>query len=369
MKLSAKECYLILRLALLSPLLFYRRLKNPDNREIKKILLLRHDRIGDMVLSTGVFKALKKAYPDASIMVLASDSNKEVLQNNPDIDEVLVYKGLRWFLKEVRQWKPDLALDLFYTYELKTAFLTYISGAKYRLGFENADRQVFFNIKGPKMTKACSMIGHLAELINSLGVNLEGCEPHIYLSEEEISWARNYLIASRIDTFFPKVAMHPGGFYPSQRWQADGFAKVGRKIIEKFHANVILIGDRNEEGLIKKIKQQIGPGNVFVWHDLSLRQVISLLSQCDMLFCNNSGLLHAACVLKIPTVSTMGPTDPALWQPYGKNNIVIRQDLPCSPCSRGVCNTHRCMALITPRQIEEALDIQMGEISKKYKSV
>ncbi len=369
MKLSAKECYLTLRSALLSPLLFFRKLKAPDKGRIKRILLLRHDRIGDMVLSTGVFKALKRAYPDVFIIVLASGSNKEVLQNNPDIDEVLVYKGLLWFLKEVRRRKPDLAVDLFYTYEFKTAFLAYISGAKYRLGFENAGRQVFFNIKGADTRRPCSMQGHLTELISNLGVGSEGMEPVIYLSEEEALWARKYLVASRIDKFAPKVAMHPGGFYLSQRWQADGFAEAGRKIIEKFRANIIIIGDRKEEDLIEKIKKQIGSGNVFALYDLPLRQVISILSQCDMLLCNNSGLLHVASVLKIPTVSTMGPTDPLLWQPYGKNNIVIRQELPCSPCSRGVCKTHKCMALITPRQIEEAVDIQMREISKKYNRV
>jgi heptosyltransferase-2 len=366
MKLNAKQIYLTLRSVLLFPFLISRTIKKPQGKDIKKILLLRYDRIGDMVVSTGAFKALKKAYPAACIIVLASGTNKEVIENNPDIDEILVYKGLRWFLKEIRKRKIDLAIDFFYTYELKSAFLTYISGAKYRLGFENAGRQVFFNMKGPGMNRACTMIEHLGELVSNLGIGKEGYEPQVYLSQGEVSWAKNYLVSNGIGESVFKVAMHPGAFYPSQRWPADGFAGIGKKVIEKYHAYIILFGDTKEEKLVKTIQQKIGAGNVCAWYDLNLRQIIALLSQCDMLLCNNSGLLHIACALKIPTVSTMGPTDPVLWWPYGKDNIVIRQDLPCSPCSRGVCAAPGCMELITPRQIEEALDVQMEKISKKY---
>lgn len=366
MKINAKQIYLTLRSILLYPFFIFRTIKNPQGKDIKKILILRHDRIGDMVLSTGAFKALKRAYPGACIMVLASGINKEVIQNNPDVDEILVYKGLRWFIKETRKRKIDLAIDFFYTYELKSAFLAYICGAKYRLGFENAGRQIFFNMKGPGMNRVCTMIEHLGELISNLGIGKEGYEPQLYLSRDEVSWAENYLTANAVAQSVFKVAMHPGSFYPSQRWPAERFAEIGKKVIEKYQAQVIIFGDKKEEELIKTIKHKIGAGNVFAWYDLNLRQIISLLSRCDMLFCNNSGLLHIACALKIPTVSTMGPTDPVLWWPFGLENIVIRKDLPCSPCSRGVCNTPDCMELITSRQVEDALDIQMKKISKRY---
>lgn len=326
-----KNVYLIIRRNLLLPFLLTRKIKIPQGSEIKKILVLRHDRIGDMVLSSGIFHALKKKYPAAFITVLASKTNSDIIQEDPDVDEVLIYKGVKWFIKEVRKKNIDLAIDLFFTYELKQALLTYISGAKYRLGFENAGREIFFNIKGPKTDHICSMGDHLFELISYLDIDTKDHQPHLYLLSEEKEWAKNYLVSHNIKKDRFKAAVHPGGFYPSQRWQADHFIKISKKLIEKFSLQIILFGDKNEEELLKSIKHKIGSENVSMFCGLTLRQVMSLLSQCDIFLGNNSGLLHVAGALKIPAVSMMGPTNPVLWRPQGENNIVIRKDLECSP--------------------------------------
>jgi ADP-heptose:LPS heptosyltransferase len=102
-----------------------------------------------MALSTPLFKALKTRYPDAEITVLASESNRDILQNNPNVDEILIYKGLLDFINETRKKHFDMAIDLFLTHDLKQASMTYLSGAKYRLGFEDSGREIFFNVRCP----------------------------------------------------------------------------------------------------------------------------------------------------------------------------------------------------------------------------
>jgi lipopolysaccharide heptosyltransferase II len=360
-----KQTYLALRKFLLFPFVLLRKTCVPTKEDINKILILRHDRIGDMALSTVIFKALKKNYPAAEIIVLASERNNEVIKNDPYVDEILVFKGLRWFMREIRNKDIDLAIDLFYTYELKQPFLTYISGAKYRVGFEEAGREVFFNIKGPKMYPRRHMIDHMFELIDTLGVDVKEKEPQIYLSNDEIKWAKDLLASKGIKEGDFKIAIHPGAYYPSQRWSAEGFADVTRKLVEKTGIKVILFGDKTEEAILRKIKKNIGRGDIPTFYGVNLRQFIALLSQCNLLLCNNSGALHIACALKIPTVSTMGPTDPILWWPVGENHSVIRKDLSCSPCDLAICKRHYCMKQITTEDIMHAVETEIDRIKKK----
>lgn len=365
MRQFIKQVYLITRYIFLFPFLLFRKTISPEEENIKKILVLRYDRIGDMVLSTGAFKALRQKFPAAFITVLASERNKELIENDPHIDEILVYRGRHAFLKELKPRRIDLGIDLFHTYELGSALLAYLCRIRYRLGFEIWGRQVFFNIRGPDMSGNYTMGQHTLRLLSCLGIDTKDCSPKLYLLDEEMEWAKGFLSSLKISSKDLKIAIHPGGFYPSQRWPADRFAGAGKKIIEKFGINIILLGDKSEEGLLKEIKQKINTDKVSILCELSLRQIISVLNECNLLICNNSGILHIACALNVPTVSTMGPTDPALWWPQGENHIVLKKELACRPCNRAICGKHTCLDLITVEDVLGAVEIQLYKIKKR----
>jgi len=99
--------------------------------------------------------------------------------------------------------------------------------------------------------------------------------------------------------------------------------------------------------------------SVIAMPELGLRGVMAALNRCNLLLCNNSGPLHVASALGVPTVSTMGPTIPHLWWPIGGIHTVLRKDLPCSPCQRGRCKWHDCMKLITVDEITGAAKAQI----------
>ena len=321
-----KDVYLFFRRVVLFPFLKFRITLEISLREAPTILFLRHDRLGDMVLSTVFLKAIKSKYPKARLIVVASLKNREVLENNPYVDQVLVYQGLAWFLREVRALKIDLAIDPFYTYQLKQAFLTILSGAKYRCGFEIDGREVFFNLKGPGRDASRSMLGHFIELLACLDIHQEALMPELFLRPDEIQWAKDFLSGKKITSNDLIVAIHPGGFYPSQRWPVENFAEVADRLVEKFRAKVLVFGDISEKPLLESLSAKTVGKDILIVQGETLRHVMALLSLCRLLACNNSGILHIASALKIPTVSTMGPTDPVLWGPEGKDHIVIRKD-------------------------------------------
>jgi len=349
----------------LSPLLFFKKTKSFKEGNIDSILLLRHDRIGDMVLLTTLFKSLRIKYPYAWIIVLASEKNKEIIQNDPNVNEVLVYRGLLWFIGETRKRRIDLVVDLFYTYELKTAFLSYISGAKYRIGFEIAGREIFFNLKGPRMQRSTHMINCLLDIAEYLGVDRKESSPQIYLMEDEIQWAKGYFASKNFVDGELKIAVHPGAHYQSQRWPVQYFAELIKKITDKFKVRVIVFSEKSEKKILAQMQDIVGMDNVEYAHDKTLRQFMALLSQCDLLICNNSGPLHIAVAENIPTVSITGPTDLNLWSPCGKEHVVIRHNLPCSPCNLSFCQRHKCMELVIVKEVEEAVDAQIQRINRK----
>lgn len=359
-KTILKKPYLKIRKLSLFPVLLLKRNRTFKDEDIRKILLLRHDRVGDMVLSTPLFKALKTRYPDAKITVLASESNQEILLNNPNVDEILIYRGIRNFMVEVRTKKFDMAIDLFLTHDMKQAFMTYMSGAAYRLGFKDSGREIFFNMRSPAARPQKSMVEHLSDLAIVAGTETADSQPEIFLSEQEREWAQSELSRLGLENTLI-IAVHPGAFYPSQRWPADRFGESARQIIENRCSAVFLFGGKKESHLLKKIQSAAGDRS-HVFCGLSMRQFMALLNCCSLLVCNNSGPLHIASALQIPTVSMTGPTAVPLWLPQGKNHIAVNKELPCSPCNRADCSDHSCMEQISVNEV-------MAEVTRQCEAI
>jgi len=238
--------------------------------------------------------------------------------------------------------------------------MAYLSGAKYRIGFEEAGREIFFNVGGQITLSEKNMVEHLLDLSQKIGAKREGCEPEIFLTEEEKKWASSFLSEKGLAAAI-KIALHPGAFYPSQRWPAERFGEIAKRIIEEYEVKVFLFGDKGEELLLKTV-QDITGDRTEIFCGLRLRQFMALLNYCNLLICNNSGPLHIASTLKIPTVSIMGPAVTPLWLPWGKNHIVIRKELPCSPCNKAECEDHSCMNLITVEEVMDAVKSQIDRI-------
>ena len=145
-----------------------------------------------------------------------------------------------------------------------------------------------------------------------------------------------------------------------------GLGNWRERILDQCEANVILLGSSDEEGLLEAVKKSAGE-DIQIFSCSDIREFMALLSRCALLVCNNSGPLHIASALKVPTVSTIGPTVTPLWLPSGENNVVIDKALSCSPCNRAVCKDHECMESITVDEVFEAVETQIANITPKRK--
>jgi heptosyltransferase-2 len=329
---------------------------------IKNILFIRIDRIGDLVLSTPALKAIKKAYQHAKLVVLSSPSNCSLLFNNPYIDQIIVYdrrnklKDRIKIVRQLREYNFDLAIDPYADYELETALIALLSGAKKRVGYASYGREVFFNIQAPKIKDNQYLVDLTLDILKPLGIMSANKSPELFLSENEKKWARNWLTKRGIGGK-TLVGIHPGGNYETQRWLPERFAEVAKHLIRNGYSDVLIFGAPGDKGLVNQICS-IVEAEVPTYIGSDIRQFASLVCSCKILICNNSGPLHIAVALNIPTISMMGPTNKDRWMPIGDIHKVLRIDnLPCIGCNLGHCKikTHDCMRLITSSMVIEAV--------------
>ena len=365
MKTLLKSVYLTLRGVILNSLgvLLPRGAAPSSIAAPKKILFIRIDRIGDLVLSTPALRAIKKRYPGAELTVLAGPAAAPLLASDPGVNRVIVWdasKGLREEIKVISLLKGfhfDLAIDPYAEYEAKTALIAFLSGAGTRVGYQSYGRGIFFNVEVSPMAERAHFIDETLEVLKVLGINEPRRDPELFVSEEAAAEARAFLKNSGAEKNGFLVAVHPGGYYESQRWPPESFAAVIGALIEKYGAKVLLIGGLAERELVENIAAGVagGPGdkNIIKAVNLKTDLLCALMRESRLFIGNNSGPLHIASALKIPSISTMGPTDPVRWYPFGPAQVVLRSELPCSPCNKGLCKTHECMKNITPEMMLE----------------
>jgi len=377
------DLYLTLRNLILGSLCSFTKTYKKDDlpaSSIRNILVIRLDRIGDMVITTPIFRALKEKWPDVQVTVLTNPVNKNIVINNPAIDCILVYDrenkhksiGDRLiFFRSIRKKEFDLVIDPYLDYELKTSFITRFVGNRFRLGFEFAGRGILYNIRYnpnvfPVSTEKRHMIDYDLDLLTYIGIETEKREPEIFLSSDEKEKAYKLLEEAGADPESKIIGIHPGGNYQSQRWSIKRFAAISDHLITNYDVKVILFAGQDEKHLVSEFRDYAVKTPIFLC-DISLRELMSTLSHCSLFLCNNSGPLHIATALNIPTVSTMGPTIPFHWWPRGDNHIVLREDVDCSPCKKGICEKHECMELITTSDFIEAVERQIRALDKGAK--
>ncbi len=355
-----KPAYLRVRQALLTTGAWLCRLWSAPAADrptvLRNILFIRIDRIGDMVLSTPALRAIKHTFPGVNLTVLASRANAPLLRHDPHVDRVIVWeqgsKGISpvGFLRQAAQLAKagyDAVIDPMTGHDLHTAVVARLSRAPLRIGYPGYGREVFFN-RLCHVREDRHIVDLVLETTRSLGAETVGRSPRIRLLPEESDWAKRWLAAYGLGNR-PVVAIHLGAHYPAQRWPTDYFAQLGRLLHDQ-GCDVVAIGGPGDRELIRSFRRDAGEKAV-VFESPDLRQSAALIGQAALLVCNNSGPLHIAVALAVPTLSFMGPTEKIRWMPIGRQHVVLRQDrLDCIGCNRGICGRgdHACMQMITP---------------------
>lgn len=347
---SLRRSWLFARAVALAPLHLrtLRRIRPPAASSIRRLLIVRTDRLGDMALTTVALQDLRQHFRKAEITVLAPAAPLALLDSHPSVDRQVELTDAG--LPDELVGRFDLAIDFTTGDPLRGALLVARTRAPLRAGFRGGGREVFFNLRAPHSNRRRHVVDRNRDLLDVFGVRPFAQHPKLVVTSEEADRARSRLAA--LGSAAPRIAVHPGGHYPSQRWSPECYADVITLLTGGSGAACIVLSGPGEESEARRICASTP--DALTTGPLTVREMMAVLAVCDLFVGNNSGPLHIAGALGVPTVSVMGPTDPERFWPRGVDDRVVRHDLPCSPCDRGRCWHHSCLRGIEPTEVERS---------------
>lgn len=328
-----------------------------------KILILKPSGLGDIIHSIPVVKGLKVVYPKAEVHWLVFNKFYEILLNIKEIDKTILWnRDGGWaeyirVLKLIRREKYDLAIDL--QGLLRTAILVYFSKSKRKMA-TSLLREFSWLIERPVAKFEPSM--HAVDRNYLIVKKLSNGKiqqtplsflPWISLTTEEIVNAKKLLNGNFKRPLVLFITTSRGRH---KVWPASYFSKLINLMIKEFNITPIFLGMSGEEETVSMITRNIASYYVNLVGRTNLRMACAVISLCDFVIGNDSGLLHISSALDKPTFGIFGPTNPRWFSPYNSKSTFIYKNYECSPCGiKPNCRTYKCMWDITVDEVYNAI--------------
>jgi heptosyltransferase II len=330
--------------------------KLPD-AGIKRLLIRGTNWIGDVVMTLPAVAAIRKTWPGAQISVLAKPWVSEIYRLSPDVDEVIVFmepgrhSGLMGKLRlagELRKKPFDCAILL--QNAIEAAILARLAGIPLRAGYNSDGRGLLLthSVRRTRAVRQVHQIDYYLAMVRALGCIPAERSVRLHLGNDDDGVAEKLSHQYGIATGRPLIGIAPGAAYgPAKMWFPGRFAAVVDRLIDDSGAQAILFGSGSDKKSTAEVAQNARHCLIDIAGKTNLKEAIALISRCALFLSNDSGLMHVAGALGIPTVAIFGSTNPMTTSPVGEKSIVIHRDVSCSPCLKPTCTTDfRCMDLI-----------------------
>lgn len=343
-----------------------------------KILVIKLRYIGDTVLLTPAFRAIKAKHPDSFVSALVNDWTAPLLRNNPYIDEVIpfhrreakgggalsrVYFQLS-FLLGLRKKRFDLVIDL--TDSDRSAIAAFATGAPRRIGFNDEGRW-----RGHLLTDIVRPDGglHIVDYhfgaLRAAGIPPAGRELFLDIDPADLKAVDRFLAENGIGAGDFRLLIHPGARWKGKCWPPARFAELAERLSAARKAQVILATgpDAEERAILDAMRKVMTVPYVVFPPDEGLLRFAALCARCSLFVGNDSGPMHIAAAAGIPVVGLFGPSLPGMWGPLGARVATPRVPLDCSPCGHTVCHRPEtnCMLLLDVVTVLGAVDSVLGE--------
>lgn len=343
-------------------------LENP-----KKILLMKFSGFGNIVLALPTIRGIRKKYPLAEIVFLTHTINSSIIERDPAINKIITFdieKGtIKTFINifillfKLRRENFDFIFD-FEQFSRFSALVSFFSKAKTKIGFstKGQGREKLYDIKvNYDNNKHTSRV--FADQAISLGIDIDFQNSEVFLDEKDKESISSLLKSYKIREKGVLVGMHPGcgSNNPKRKWPKENFAKLADFLIDEYGYNVFFSGDDRERKLVKEIQSLMKNKSINLAGKMNIRELTELIVRCKFFVCSDTGPLHLASAMKIPTISFFGPNTPSLYGPLGENNLIFYQKLPCSPCTTNFnekttnCKHFKCINNITFQDVKNKI--------------
>jgi len=343
------------------------------DRDPERVLVRSTNWIGDVVMTLPALEALRERFPESRITVLAQPWVAPLLGAHPAVDGVLELAKGKGRVRNVREVlraagrARSLRFDMAVLFQnaFEAALIAWMARVPVRLGYDTDARRPLLTHPLPRKRARTHrhQVEYYLDLIRALGWKGTAREPRLFTTEADRVEALEILAAEGVSSSGMRIGVAPGAAYgPAKRWPPERFARVADQAADECHAPVLILGSKGDAEACEAVAGAMKHGAVNLCGRTGLGQAVALIELCGLFLTNDSGLMHVASALNVPTVAIFGSTDPVATGPRSPRARVVRNPVDCSPCFRTVCPTDfRCMLGITPEQVwEEAKQLLSG---------
>lgn len=329
-----------------------------------RILLLRLGAIGDVVVTTPVARVLRRALPDAYLAWVVEEKAADVLEGNPYLDEVIVWRWASWqkeplrarvrchrqFIGELRGQRFEVGID--FQGLARSAGLLAAAGIRHRIGNTRSREGsgLCYTIRVPRPAEPSSRQRCL-DLLRPLGIESRDRQMVIGLDAEQRHSAAAFLqqhdLADR-----PYVCLCPATTWTNKHWLEERWAQLADGLQRRLGLRPVFMGARGDLPLLTRIRAAMSTAPVIAAGETSLRSAAALLERARAAVSVDTALMHIGVAVGTPVVALCGASNWRGFQDYDRFHM-IRKSLPCSPCLRHpTCAHYDCMTSIG---VEETL--------------
>jgi ADP-heptose:LPS heptosyltransferase len=263
--------------------------------EVNRILVICLGGIGDVLVATPTLRTLKAAFPRADLTCITQVDVKDILLNNPDIDELIIYDSKSILRREARQPEYDLAIHLMGGFDA----ISLVSGAKYRVGRYKIKIGHFYpyNVHADVST-AVDVIDHFLNFTRALGLKDTSRETYLFLTSAEINFADSFWEDSGLTKDERVVGLHPGGADVQRLWAIKNYARVADELIARTGCRILIFQGPDEMETAASVRREMHNQGLLV-PLLQIRQYAALVKKCHLLITSDGGPLHLAAAVGV----------------------------------------------------------------------
>lgn len=342
---------------------------------VREVLVLRLDRIGDVLMSLPALHDLRAALPNARIRLAVGRWSESVAKSAP-VDELLVWSApwvgraqegaermgaLLGHARALRRQKLDLAIDL--QGDVRASLLMFASGARRRVGYANTGGRELLTHVVP-LDETVSWVEQNRRAVALALERPVGDARGDVLLEADRDFARRLFENLRLPGAGPVVGIHPSGGRLVKQWPVERWAQLAARLERECGATIVITGTEGDRPLAKKVAHALGKLSFDLTGKLNVRETLAVIEKLDLFLSPDTGPMHMACAVGTPSVAVFGPSDPARYFSggdglHGSRHVVVRTELWCSPCNLirkppAECDgpePPECLRLVTVEQV------------------
>jgi ADP-heptose:LPS heptosyltransferase len=293
-----------------------------DFSKISNVLVVRPDRLGDVVLSTPVYESLKRSFPHLKITVMVNPIQAGILEDNPHLHKIILMRRRRFWqaIRQSRKDKFDLAITLNKKFSATATFFTLCANATTNAGYRHPQSLWGYNIQLPVEGPPCHEIENNLALLKHIGVPQIIQQPRIYFNngeKQKIAGIKNSNKKTR-----PLILVKTGTRIAEWGWQWEKFQIVIEHMLKNDIADIWLINGPGEEAELEShiSKMEFKPRLLPL---IKVKELALLMQQCDLLFCNHTGIMHLASAVEKPACVIFKHGEIQRWGPRHPTSVVL----------------------------------------------